>query len=157
MKSNFHGQSIFRIPEALRLGHDEVRAELVRATSVPGPIGSAASLVAELCLPHFEREEAHVYPVFGMLREFASGEVRSQWASVLPLVADFKRWNDALDDQHKSIAPALHDLLLAAYKEDNREIVEFTYNLRMHERLEDQVIFPTVLLIGRYVEHRLGA
>ena len=156
MKSNIQGQSIFRIPEALRLGHDEVRAELVRATSLPGKIGDAASLVADLCLPHFEREEQHVYPVFGMLREFASGEVRSQWASVLPLVADFKRWQDSLDDQHQSIAPALHDLLLAAYKEDNREMVEFTYNLRMHERLEDQVLFPTVLLIGRYVEQRLG-
>jgi hypothetical protein len=156
MKSEFQGQSIFRIPEAMRLGHDEIRAELVRATSVPGPIGDAAGRVAELCLPHFEREEETVYPVFGMLREFASGEVRPQWASVLPLVAEFKQWHDSFDTEHQSIAPAIHALLLAAYKEDNREMVEFTYNLRMHERLEDQVIYPTVLLIGNYVEQRLG-
>lgn len=156
MKSKLQGKSIFRIPEAMRLGHDEIRAELVRATSVPGPIGEAAGRMAELCLPHFEREEETVYPVFGMLREFASGEVRPQWASVLPLVAEFKHWHDTLDAQHQSIAPAIHDLLLAAYKEDNREMVEFTYNLRTHETMEDQVIFPTVLLIGNYVEQRLG-
>jgi len=71
MKSKLQGLSIFRILEAMRLGHDEMRAELVRATSVPGRIGEAASRVAELCLPHFGREEETVYPVFGMMSEFA--------------------------------------------------------------------------------------
>lgn len=156
MIANLQGKSIFRIPEALRLGHDEVRAELVRATSLPGAIGDAAGRVAELCLPHFEREEETAYPVFGMLREFAEGEVRPQWASVLPLVAEFKHWHDILDDEHQSIAPAIHALMVAAYKEDHREMVEFTYNLRAHERMEDQIVFPTVLLIGNYVEQTLG-
>lgn len=156
MKLNLQGQSLFRIPEAMRLAHDEIRAEFVRAMSVPGLIGGAAGRVAELCLPHFEREEEAAYPVFGMLREFASGEVRPQWASVLLLVSEFKQSHDSLDEAHQLISPAIHDLLLAAYKEDNREMVEFSYNLRAHERMEDQVIFPTVLLIGNYVEQQLG-
>jgi hypothetical protein len=147
---------MFRIPEALRLGHDEMRAELVRATAMPGPIGEAAKRVAELCLPHMEREEESVFPVFGLLRDLAEGRVRPEMADVLPLISTFSAWRDRLGDEHYSIAPAIHALLLAAYKEDNREIVEFTYNLRMHERMEDQVIFPTVLLIGNYVQERLG-
>ena len=156
MYSKFEWQGIFRIPEALKLGHDEVRAELVRATSMPGRIGDAAGRVASLCLPHMEREEETVFPVFGLLRDLSSGKVRPEMADVLPMVSTFSAWRDTLGDEHYSIAPAIHGLLLAAHKEGNREIVEFTYCLRMHEKLEDQVIFPTVLLIGHYVQERLG-
>jgi len=156
MFSKYDGHGVFKIPNALRLGHDELRAELVRATSMSGPIGNAAGRVASMCLPHFEREEEIVFPVFGMLSDLSAGSVRTEMAKVLELVAAFSDWRNSLDDEHLSISPAIHALLLAAHKEDNREIVEFTYNLRMHERLENDVIFPTVLLIGNYVQERLG-
>jgi hypothetical protein len=154
--SKFESQGMFRIPEALKLGHDEMRAELVRATMIPGRIGETAGRVAGLCLPHFEQEEDAVFPVFGLLGELASGTVRTEMAEILPLVSDFRAWRNCLGHQHQSLAPALHELLLAAYNEDNREIVEFTYSLRMHERLEEEVIFPTVFLIGNYVQDKLG-
>lgn len=155
MNSKFQSQGIFRIPDALRLGHDEVRAELVRATSTPGRIGDAAERVAGLCLPHFEREEELVFPVFGLLRELASGEVRPEMAEILPLVSAFSAWHDALDAQHQAIASAIHALLLAAHKENNREFAEFAYCMRVHERLEDEVIYPMVPLIGKYVQQKL--
>lgn len=156
MNSKFQAQGIFRIPEALRLGHDEVRAELVRATSMPGRIGEVAGRVAGLCLPHFAREEETVFPAFALLPELASGTVRPEMAEVLPWISAFRAWHDTLLDQHQSIATAVHSLLLAAHKENNREIAEFAYCLRVHERLEDEVIYPTVLLIGKYVQERLG-
>lgn len=156
MYSKFEWQGMFRIPEALKLGHDEVRAELVRASSMSGRIGEAAARVAGLCLPHMEREEETVFPVFGLLRDLASGQVRPEMVDVLPLISKFSAWRDTLGDEHYSIAPAIQGLLLAAHEEGNREIVEFTYCLRMHEKMEDQVIFPTVLLIGNYVQERLG-
>ena len=156
MFSKFERQGIFKIPEALRLGHDEARAELVRATSMPGRVGEAARRVADVCLPHFEHEEQTVFPVFGLLRELASGKVRPEMADILPLVSKVRTWRDALGGAHHTITSAIQGMLQAAHKEDNREIIEFTYNLRMHERLEDEVIFPTVLLIGNYVEERLG-
>jgi hypothetical protein len=156
MNSNFQSQGKFRIPDALKIGHDDVRAELVRATSVPGRIGEAAERVAGLCLPHFAREEEFMFPVFGVLRELASGEVRPEMAEILPLVSTFSAWHDALDAQHQSIRSAIQALLLAAHREDNREVAEFAYCLRVHERLEDEVIYPMVPLIGRYVQEKLG-
>ena len=156
MQSRMGRNGIFKIPDALKIGHDELRAELVRASTMHGPIGEAAGRVARICLPHFEREEETMFPVFGLLHDLSLGNVRPEMASILPLVAAFSDWRNSLDDEHLTIAPAIHGLLLAAHKEDNREIVEFTYALRMHERLEVDVIFPTVLLIGNYVQERLG-
>jgi hypothetical protein len=156
MDSKFQWQGIFRIPQALRVGHDEARAELVRATSMPGRIGEAAGRVAGLCLPHFEREEETVFPVFGVLRELASGKVRPEMAEVLPLVSAFSAWHDGLGNQHRAIGSAIHALLLAAHKENNLEFAEFAYCLRIHEKLEDEVIYPMVPVIGRYVQESLG-
>jgi hemerythrin superfamily protein len=156
MHSKFDWHGNFRIPEALKRGHDEARAELVRASTMHGQIGEEAGRVASFCLPHFEREEETVFPVFGLLRELAAGNVRPEMADVLPMISAFSEWRDSLGNDHLSVAPAIRRLLLAGYKEGNREIVEFTYCLRMHERLEEEVIFPTVLLIGNYVRARLG-
>ena len=155
MDAKFKWQSIYKMPEALRLGHDEARAELVRATSMPGRIGEAAGRVARLCLPHFEREEEMVFPVFGVLRELESGKVRPEMAEILPLVSTFKAWHDSLEYQHQAITAAIHALLLACHKENSREFAEFAYCMRVHERLEDEIIYPMVPVIGRYVQERL--
>lgn len=156
MSSNFPLQGMAKIPDALKIGHDEVRAELVRATTTPGRIGEAARRVAGLCLPHFQQEEEAVFPVFRLLPELAAGRVRPEMADVLPLISTFRDRHNSLDRQHQAIGSAVHAMLLAGYREDNREIIEFAYSLRIHERLEDEVIYPTVILIGKYVQERLA-
>ncbi len=146
----------FKTPEGLRLGHDDARAELVRVSSMDSFVGEAARFLARICLPHFEHEEKFVFPVFGLLPELALGRVRPEMAEALPLIASFGSWHETFDSQHQSIGAAVHALLTAGYKENNREAIEFGYCLRAHERMEHQVIFPTVFLIGKYVQEKLG-
>ena len=156
MNLKFLSNGTFNDPGALRLDHEEIRAELARATMEPGPIGQAAMRVARYCLPHFEHEEEAVFPALGLLHDLSLGEVRPEMADVLPLIAKFKARHEALGSQHQSIIAAVEALLEAANKEKNREIADFAYNLRVHERIEDEVIYPTVMLIGNYVRERLG-
>jgi len=155
MNPKLHWGGTLRMPQALKLGHDDVRAELLRATSVPGPIGSAADRVARLCLPHFELEEASVFPVFGILRDLASGEFEPEMVTVLPLISDFDALYRSLGEHHDVIESAVWTLLVAAHREDNREVAEFAYCLRAHERLETEVIYPTVFLIREFVQQKL--
>ena len=76
-------------------------------------------------------------------------------ADVLPLISDFSARHNALDKQHQAIISAVEALLQAANKEKNREVADFAYNLRVHEKIEDEVIYPTVMLIGNYLRERL--
>ena len=156
MNSNFPSSGRFKTPEGLRLGHDDARAELVRSISMSGRIGEAAKNIARICLPHFEYEEKFVFPVFGLLPDLASGKVRPEMAEVLPLIYGFKAWHDTFNTQHESLGMGINALLSAAYKDNNREVIEFGYCLRAHERMEHEVIYPTVLLIGKFVQERLG-
>ena len=154
MKPEFQRHGNFAIPAALRLDHDELRTVLVCATAEPGPIGKAAMRLAQLCLPHFEQEEHIVFPVFGLLNELASGDIRPEMADLLPLIYAFHAGH--LSKEHQSIDAAIGALLRAAQAEDCAQVIEFANKLQVHEQVEDAVVYPAVVLIGKYLRHRLG-
>jgi len=151
---NWKGKLI--APGALRLGHGEARAQLVRATIASGRVPRAAKRVADLCLPHFEHEEKAVFPILGLLPYLERGELRPEMMDVVPLVADFREKHETLNAHHHLILAAIEELLQAAHREKNREFAEFAYNMRVHERIEDEVIYPSVILIGNYLQEHLG-
>ncbi len=142
------------VPDALRRGHDEARAEFVRVAMEGGRIGRAGKRVAQLCLPHFEHEENSVFPVLALLPDLTRGNTRPDMMDMMPLISAFRAKHDAINDHHQSILGAIEEFLQAAHKEKNREFTEFAYNLRVHESIEDEVIYPTVILIGNYLEEK---
>jgi hemerythrin superfamily protein len=151
---NWNGK--LTVPKALLRGHDEARAELVRVCMEGGRIAEAGKRVADLCLPHFEHEEKSVFPVLALLPYLEQGTLRPEMKDVMPMIFDFRAKHDALEHHHQLIVSAIDDLLQIAHKEKNREIAEFAYNMRAHERIEDEVIYPTVVLIGRYLQEKLA-
>jgi hypothetical protein len=152
---NWNGK--LSVPDALRRGHDEARTELVRAAMEGGRIAKAATRVAQLCLPHFEHEEKSIFPVLALLPHLAPDNLRPEMMDVMPLISDFRAKHDALNDHHQSILAAIDALLQAAHKEQNRQFAELAYNLRIHERVEDEVIYPTVVLIGGYLREKFAS
>jgi len=142
------------VPDALMRSHDEMRAELVQATMEGGRIAKAAKRVAQLCLPHFEHEEKHVFPVLALLPYLERGILLAEMVDVMPLISNFTAKHDAITDHHQLILAATEELLQAAHKDKTREFTEFAYNLRVHEKIEDEVIYPTVILIGKYLQEK---
>jgi hypothetical protein len=157
MGSRLNWNGKLNVPDALRRGHDEARTELVRAAMQGGRIAKAAKRVAQLCLPHFEHEEKSVFPVLALLPYLAPENLRPEMMDVMPLISDFRAKHDALNDHHQSILAEIEELLQAAHKEKNREFAELAYNLRIHERVEDEVIYPAVVLIGGYLQEKLAS
>lgn len=75
---------------------------------------------------------------------------------VMPLINKFREKHDALNDHHQLIVSAIENLMPAAHKQKNREVAASAYNLRVHERIEDEVICPTVVLIGKYLQEKFA-
>jgi len=139
------------VPNALLLGHDEARADLVRAIMEGGRIAKAGKRLAQLCLAHFEHEEEMVFPLIALLPDLERGNLRGEMIDDIPLISNFWVMHDALGEQHQAIASAIEDLLQAAHMEKSKEFAEFAHNLRTHERIEDEVIYPRVVLVGKYL------
>lgn len=144
-----------KVPIALKLDHDELRANLDKALKEKGPIGAAARDLASVVLPHMALEEKLAFPPLGLLAQLASGEVTEEMEAVLPMISEFIASHDALRGDHQQIGYKLQVLLEAAKKEGNDEYTQFAYRGMVHERIEEAVIYPTIVLIGKYIRQQL--
>jgi hemerythrin superfamily protein len=151
---NWNGK--LNVPKALQRDHDDARAEFVRATTEGGRIAKAGRRVAQLCLPHFEHEEKKVFPVLALLPYLAPENLQPEMMDVMPLISELRAKQDAIADHHQEILAAIDELMLAARKQNNREFAEFAHNLKNHEDIETELIYPTVLLIGNYLQDRFA-
>jgi hypothetical protein len=151
---NWNGK--LNVPSALRRDHDEARAELVRATLEGGRIAKAGKRVAQLCLPHFEHEEKNIFPVLALLPYLAAKKLRPEMMEVMPLISDYRANHDMIRDRHQSILAAIEELLYASNKQKNRQFADLAYNLKIHEDIETEVIYPTVIVIGNMLQEKFA-
>ena len=146
----------FKIPAALKLDPVDMRAALARAMKEPGPVGRPAQTVAKLVNAHFAKEEEFVVPTFALMHDLAMGQWRAEMANVLLLIFRLEAEHDGLVAEHKSIRAALEALMEVAHKNGNIECAQMAYNLMVHGKVEETVIYPMVLLIGNYIRRQLG-
>jgi hypothetical protein len=136
------------IPEALNEEHEELHAELVKATKTPGNIGKAARRVARVLHPHFERENELALPIIGVIRELAEGETSPDFTKALVLADEFKAEYSKMLQEHADILKALVMLEKAARAAKKRYAVDFVRKLKLHAKTEEDVTYPAVLMAG---------
>lgn len=145
-----------KIPQPLKLEHEELHAELVKATKAGGKIGDAAKAVAKVLHPHFLKEEEYALPPLGLLPILAEGKVTPEMGSILTMTDRLKAEVSQMLEEHKAIVAALKNLSYAAKKEKKMEYVHFAEKLMLHAQTEEEVLYPTAILIGEYLKLRLN-
>ncbi len=149
-------ESKFKIPESLRLEHAELHSELARLTNVGGKIGESARVVAETLHPHFVSEEEFALPPLGILALLAEGKVTADMKEVLIMTDKLKAGLHKMLEEHKSIVTSLDNLMEVARNENQVEVAEFAEKLKLHAKTEEEVTYPTALLIGEYLKLKLN-
>ncbi|MBI3303279.1 MAG: hemerythrin domain-containing protein [Deltaproteobacteria bacterium] len=145
----------FKIPQPLKVEHEELHVELAKATKMGGKIGEAATTVAKLLHPHFVKEEEYALPPLGLLALLAAGKVTPEMENVLQMTDRTKAELQQMLEEHKAIIAALKNLAAVAKEEQQMEYVHFTEKLILHAQTEEEVLYPTTLLIGEYVKLKL--
>jgi hypothetical protein len=145
----------FIVPQSMQKEHAELHTDLARATQVPGKIGEAAQAVARTLHEHFEREEEFALPPLGLLPLLAAGEVTPQMSGVLAMTDRLKAELPQMLAEHKAIVVALKNLIAVAEEENAPELVNFAEKLMLHAQNEEEVAYPTAILVGEYLKLRL--
>jgi hypothetical protein len=145
----------FQIPPTLKAEHEELHGELARATKAGGRTGETAKAVAKLMHPHFVKEEEYALPPLGLLPALAQGKLRAEMAEVFKMTDKLESDLPHMLAEHKDIVTALQQLIKAAKAEDKPEYVHFAEKLMAHARTEEEVSYPTAVLIGRYLKAAL--
>jgi hypothetical protein len=146
----------FKIPCSLKLEHEELHAELIKATQVAGKVGEAARAVAQILHPHFVKEEEYALPPLGLLPLLTEGKITPEMRDVLPLTNRLKTELRQMLAEHQAIVAALQRLAEIAKQEEKLEYARFAEKLMLHAQTEEEVLYPTAILIGEYVKLRLN-
>jgi len=144
-----------KIPQSLKVEHEELHAELGEATKAGGKTGEAAKAVAKILHNHFVKEEEFALPPIGLLSLLAGGKIDKEMRSVLTMTDRLKAELPEMLQEHKAVVAALKTLTAAAKKEQLPEHVRFAKKLMLHAQTEEEVLYPAAILVGEYVKVKL--
>ncbi|MCZ2267941.1 MAG: DUF6448 family protein [Ignavibacteriales bacterium] len=145
----------FKIPESMKIEHEKLHDILAKATKETGEIGAAAKEVAKVLHNHFVKEEEIAIPPLGLLNQIAAGNVTEEMKEVLIMTDQLKSELNQMLEEHKQIVSALEKFEETAKKFNREEYVEFAADLKLHAKNEEEVTYPTAILIGEYLKLKL--
>jgi len=145
----------FAVPQSLKIEHEELHEELAKAVKEGGNIGDAAKAVEEVLEPHFVKEEDYALPPLGLLPRLADGKVTPEMVDALKMTNKLKLELGQMLEEHKAIVRALKVLADAAKKEKKMEYQQFADKLIQHAQNEEEILYPTAILIGEYLKLKL--
>lgn len=146
----------FMMPYSLKVEHDALHAELVKATQEEGKVGEAARGVARVLHAHFVKEEEYALPPLGLLSRLVQGQVTPDMTAVIAMTDRLKEELPIMLAEHQDIVAALNQLADAARNENKPQYAEFAEKLRLHAQTEEEVASPATLLIGEYIKLKLN-
>ena len=142
----------YKIPPSLQAEHAELHARLEAFTKLPGKTGEAAKDVAKLLHPHFVKEEEFALPPLGLLPDLAKGQTTSDMKGAIAMTDKLKAdWQQMLAE-HQRIVSSLERLRQAGVEEQNADAIRFTESLKLHAKTEEEVLYPTAILVGEYLK-----
>lgn len=144
----------FEAPKAMQGEHKELHADLERLTTAGGRTGEAAKGVAVLMEKHFANENAYALPPLGLLVPLSEGKFSCSMTGVLNMTDKLQAEMPTMLAEHKEIVTALQKLTTAAKAESKPDGIRFAEMLTAHAQGEEQVTYPTALLIGLYVKDK---
>ena len=143
-------------PPSLKHEHEELHAELVAATKTGGRVGAAAEAVARALHPHFVKEEEYALPPLGLLTMLADGKLPPDRDAVIAMTERLRKDLGHMLHEHKAIVIELHKLMEAAKIENKPGYVHFAEKLKLHAQTEEEVLYPSAILIGEYLKLKAG-
>ena len=145
----------FKIPSSLQEEHKELHHTLEKFTQLPGKTGIAAKEVAKLLHPHFIKEEEYALPPLGLLVDLSKGKISDEMKPAIVLSDKLKQDLQQMLSEHQQIVASLEKLKKAAKEENYPDVLRFTETLKLHAQTEEQVLYPTAILIGEYLKLKL--
>lgn len=139
-----------QVPVSLKSAHEGLHAALKRAMREPGRSGEAARRLMQVLDGHMMREEKFALRPLGLLKALARGETPAELADAAQLVQDFKTEMPQMIEEHRQIAELLRLFAREAETEGKHEYVELAEDLIQHAHLEEDVLYPAAMLVGKY-------
>ncbi len=139
-------------PKALLDGHKKLFKDIDDIISLGGNIGENAKLLVDIARPHFKKEEEYALPPLGILSALSKGNWELESAAATEMADILEAQLLEMKKDHGVIRKILENLKMQAEKENNQKVIQFVDDLKLHIEVEEQVLYPTTILIGSYLK-----
>lgn len=143
------------IPSSISDEHRKLHERLAGLLKAGGRTGDAAAMVATLLHPHFVKEEAFAMPPLGLLTSLAAGMLPADAESVVTMTDRLRAAMADMLHEHKEIVVALEALRSAAEAEGRPDAAAFADDLIAHATQEEQILYPSAIMVGEYLKLKL--
>ena len=137
--------------ESIPEEHARLHAELQAATQAGGETAEAATAVMNVLFPHLLLEAEFAIPPLALIPALARGEFEPSMSAILRKTDTLETVLPRMLEEHDLIVDGLRRLLQAASREQHPGYAAFAQRLIRHAQLEEEVLYPAALLVGRYV------
>lgn len=138
-------------PSVILEDHKYFLKKLEQVTSFEDSTGIVAKKLYEVMEYHFKEEKDNVLPPLGILPGLAKGHTPEEAEKIILLTEKFRKNETVMLAEHQMISHYADILMRAAEKEDHKELMGFDVELEKHAALEEEILFPMVLVIGEYL------
>lgn len=142
-----------KTPKALLHGHKNLFNNIESIVSIGGGIGENAQLLADISRPHFDKEEKYALPPLSLLVALSEGNWEIDADVAIKMAAKLEAQLLEMKKEHGIIRKILKELEALAEKENNQKVKQFVDDLKLHIEVEEQVLYPTTILIGTYLKN----
>ncbi len=147
----------FTIPTLLQQKHEALHDEMRCATLPGGEVGEAAKTSAQLMHPHFHAEDEAALPSLGLRGRRSRGEITVEMSGALELTARIWVGLPAMREENETLGAAVQrrqeptEPTEPTERAGRSDDVAFTHPLVQRARTEEEVMGPTVELLGHHV------
>jgi hypothetical protein len=147
---------VFKIPRTMEIEHEELHSKLRKGTTEKGSIGRPAKKLATVMHPHFVKEEDFALPPPGLLPSLSKDKATPDMKDILLMTDKLKVELNQMLKEHEEILGALEKLAASAKKENKFEHLRFGEKLTLHAQTEEEIYYPTAMLVGEYMKLKLS-
>lgn len=140
------------VPVSIKKEHQYLLDKIQKLTLIPDSTGFMAIKLNDLMQHHFSEEEDYVLPPLGLLNMLANGKIPEQSHEIILLTEKLKSQLSHMNVEHQMIKAYFDELLQVATMDNRTEIIEFEKEVLKHAIIEEEVFFPTAILIGEYLK-----
>lgn len=143
-----------KAPKAITHGHSSLCEELGKIIEHYSNLEKQTHSLNEVMTKHFNKEEKYALPPLGLLLTLSEGNWELGEDVIIEMTNALNSHLAELKKEHTEISENILELKAIAEKENYFDLKRFINNLEIHMELEDQVLYPTSILIGNYF-HKL--
>lgn len=141
-------------PSSLKAEHDSLSQMLYNAEQLAGETGKAAKQLAQLLQHNSKEEETYIWPLLKLLPLLAVGKYTRDMDFAIALSEKLKDKLKDLLDEHQRIVTALRVFRQTALEAHHPVIAHFADKLLLHEKMQEEVVYPAAILTGEYLRLR---